>query len=540
MPIRERNYPVRFTPRGLVDAFDATDKFPGACISLINLIFDQSNPEIMVSRPGVTVITNFPGFTTPGAVSVHMTIGSRTYGMIASGRNSGKDEPFSFNHTSGTFDTVTGITNANSPSTQATTGAWIPPTMANIGTKIVVTHPGFSGGAIKFGVFDISTPSAPTWTAQDTVTNALPSVPIAVANFYNRAYFALSNPQSLAYTDVLTLTRTSATQALTIGDADVITSLQGLPVQTTSTGIVQALLVFKPFQVWQITGDPATNNLAQNYLSLTVGTSAPRSTANSPKGCYFVSTGGPYIVDQLGLVRPVTHSGRDDDNPDIQVPFQNAVTPSRINGVYSGTVYRVSLETVIRGVDSVNDYWYDEHRKRWTGPHTFAYDNGTQLGNYFVLVSNANPAILFKSQIIPDSTSVYADNGVALMTTMTSSTFPKTGHMTEKQVVESTQELSAAGSAVAYTVTAVDDQNNQLNQTQMITASKGKNWGAFNWGDGTLWTSSLNIPHVYNVPWTAPLVFKKMALQITASTASALSVGTFFARYQDLGYTNKA
>ena len=43
MPIREKTFPVRYTPRGLVDALDATDKFPGASTALTNLVFDQSN-----------------------------------------------------------------------------------------------------------------------------------------------------------------------------------------------------------------------------------------------------------------------------------------------------------------------------------------------------------------------------------------------------------------------------------------------------------------------------------------------------------------
>ena len=51
--------PIRFTPRGLSDAFDATDRFQGACQALTNLVFDQSNPELVVTRPGVTQLASF-------------------------------------------------------------------------------------------------------------------------------------------------------------------------------------------------------------------------------------------------------------------------------------------------------------------------------------------------------------------------------------------------------------------------------------------------------------------------------------------------
>src|SRR5438445_11881819 len=94
MPIRPRTTPIRFTPRGLVDSFDATDKFAGACLSLSNLIFDHSNPEIMVSRPGVgAAITSFAGFNSPGIVSVQITVVNVTYAMIASALNANKYEP---------------------------------------------------------------------------------------------------------------------------------------------------------------------------------------------------------------------------------------------------------------------------------------------------------------------------------------------------------------------------------------------------------------------------------------------------------------
>ena len=56
------------------------------------------------------------------------------------------------------------------------------------------------------------------------------------------------------------------------------------------------------------------------------------------------------------------------------------------------------------------------------------------------------------------------------------------------------------------------------------------------WGAGLLWASATNRPHVYNVPWTGPLVFKKLVIYLTALATSALSIGTFYARYQRTGY----
>jgi hypothetical protein len=134
--------------------------------------------------------------------------------------------------------------------------------MAVVSTKILVTHPGFSGtGSNFFGVIDISNPAAPAWSSANLATNALTGVPTSVANFNNRAYFSVGN--TLQFSDVLVpTTRSNASQALTVGDTTAITAQSGLPFQTTSGGVVGALVVFKQSQIWQVTGDPTTSNLA--------------------------------------------------------------------------------------------------------------------------------------------------------------------------------------------------------------------------------------------------------------------------------------
>ena len=43
------------------------------------------------------------------------------------------------------------------------------------------------------------------------------------------------------------------------------------------------------------------------------------------------------------------------------------------------------------GQSVTNDYWFDEHKRRWTGPHSFAYDCLSQYGNYFIMTANGVP-----------------------------------------------------------------------------------------------------------------------------------------------------
>lgn len=538
MPIH-KNEPKRFTPRGLCDAFDSTDAFPGACRVLSNLIFDQSNPEIMVSRPGVgSPLTTFSSFTTPTYVSVFITLGTMVYGMVATARTAGYDEPFAYNLLTNTFVTISGVTSGNVPATQPTTGDWTPPTMAVVSTYIIVTHPGFSGaGANFFGAINISNPASPAWTAQNLSTHGLPSVPLAVANFNNRAYYACGNASY--YSDVLSpLVATNAGQAVTHGDTTPITGYAGLPIQTLSSGIYQSLTVFKQSQIWQIAGDAAvsTNPLTNNYLSLTLGSNAPRSIVQSPIGVIFIAIDGPYYIDTFGVVRPLTKEEKSQEQ-DVQAPFQNTTAATRMAAGFTGSLYRVCLPTTILGVAATNDYWFDMNRRRWTGPHSWPYDCIGAVSNYFVVSSISAGAALYKSAILPVVSSVYNDNGTALTCTLQTSTLPKDGRMAQRQVVESTIELASYASQI-YTVNALDDQQNLLNTTSISALGVGKLWGSNVWGDGSVWAGSQNIPHVYNIPWTQPVVFQKMSIQVITTASASSSIGTQFHRYEDTGYTN--
>jgi hypothetical protein len=539
-----KSKPMPFTPAGLTDAFDSTKAFPGCCTQLTNLVFDQVNREFVVLRPGVLSLAAFAGsgFTNPTFISIQKSVGTRVYGMVATTRNAGKDEPFCYENATGLFITISNVTNANTPTSPATTGDWTPPTLDVVGTMVVITHPGFNGtGANFYGIIDISNPAAPAWRDENTTTNLLPSVPLAVANFNNRAYFACAN--QVYYTDVLTnpLTMTNAGQAATIGDSSVINALAGLPIQSFGAGIVQSLTIFKKTtSIWQLTGDTTQQNLSLNFLSLTIGTISPRSVVQAPYGLYFISSSGPYFVDLLGAVRPVTNQ-QGESQPDIQTPFQNAVTPTRWAGAYNTPVYRVCGPTVINGVQSVNDYWFDEHRRRWNGPHSFAYDCASSLGSLFVLTSVNNPGTLIQCSPVPDPGFPITDLGVAMSFALQSSTFPKTGDMYTKQVAESQIELAALNGITTYTIIAQNEGGTQLGSVSVSAGVATPIWGAagLTWGQaGLTWTSgTLPLrPQTVPIPWVTPLVFEKMQLNISGTATSTLGIGTFFARYQQTGY----
>lgn len=553
MPIRKA-YPVKFTIKGVTDAFDATDAFSGACKTLSNLILSQTNPELVQPRPGVGLpITTFTGFTSPTYVSLCIVVGNMAYGMVSTAATPGYDEPFAYDIVNNAFIAITGVTAINVPASPVTSGAWVPPTATIVGPHVVITHPGFTGtGTQFFGMIDITNPAAPVWSAQNTATHGLPSAPTAVANFNNRAYFACGNV--VYFSDSLVPgTITNASQSVTVGDSTPVVALVGLPLVTTSGGVVQSLTIFKGYQVWQVTGDSTASNLSLNFLSLNTGTSSPRSVVQTPNGVFFAAVDGPYYVDTVGSVKPISAPNR--DVPDVQYPYVNCTQPSRTTSSFAAGIYRTCIETIdLFGNGLTGDYWLSTHRQRWTGPHTFPYDCAAAYGDSFLLSHSTMGAALFKSDSIPTIASVYQDATFAASTytlagftcTVESSTLPKVGDMSQKQVIEATIELAgtASGASSIFSITALDEQQNLLNSVNVQTiVGSGYLWGGastpYVWNGGVWGAGQLSAPSVYTVPWSAPLVFQKMCLRVSVLASDNIAIGTFYARYQSAGYTNQ-
>jgi hypothetical protein len=173
--------PIKWVFKGLTDAADGTNSFPGAMSDLINLIPDPSTAGVYVPRPAAKIKTDFTGSNAPtgaGVLSAMLTVGDLEYGMVASTLNPGKDEPFCYDLANDVFLPVSGITNANTPTSPAASGDWVPPIMAQVAGRIIVCHPGFPGGAIKFGWFDVSGFTETTFgnTHSNTLIDGNPSI----------------------------------------------------------------------------------------------------------------------------------------------------------------------------------------------------------------------------------------------------------------------------------------------------------------------------------------------------------------------------
>lgn len=524
--------------------------------SLQNLIPDPTTKNLWQCRPAASELINFAtqggpfssgfssGFQTGfsqgpiGPLSLLKVIGDFAYGMVATGRFAGHDEPFVYNLLTNQFVAISGVTNVNTPATPPTSGPWVPPTAALIGAKLIVTHPGFSGASSAFvGVLDVSTPSAPAWSAVQltgAVTFSIP--PSAVAQFNGRAYYLVNAPAQPAavFSDALNPTTvTNANQVLTFGDAVTLTAFGQLPLNNQLGGIIQALMVFKGVQnIFQITGDAATSNLTVNSLNITTGTLAPNSVVNTPKGLGFISPDGLRLIDFTAHVSdPVGMDGMG-----VSVPFIFSVVPSRIAAACGGNVLRVSTQNGNAPASPNQEYWYDFARGIWHGPHTLPMALIQPYKNTFVGQPVALPGTLWQSDAVQSGTSSFVENGAQLLWNYLTPMLPDTDKMTNSAITESTLDIALSSVIPNIAVNALDE-NGAIQGSVVISSPTGGGtiWGSFVWGAAP-WSGTPSAIAPYQLPWPRPIVFTRLRIQASGLAAQSIKIGGLHLRYQILRY----
>lgn len=533
--------PVRHTPSGLSDALDGSNVFQGAMSALVNLIPDPSTKNVWQCRPASILKGDFVagGFSAPGFISLEITVGNRTFGMVATSANAGKDQPFCYDHDTDAFVAVTGYTNANTPASPATIGPWTPPTAAVVGTKVIVTHPGFTGaGGVKFGWFDISNPAAITWSGGDTATTNLAAVPTAVAAFADRAWYLVNPPtgQPAAYfSDVLVPTTiTAGTQIITFDDNVKLTAAAGLPLSNQLGGIVQSLIVFKgTTNMYQITGDAAStsNPLARNALNVATGTNSPRSVCPTPKGLAFISPAGLRVIDFGARVsEPIGDAGMG-----VTIPFIYSEEPTRVAAACNSRVYRVSVQNGATTGTPWEEYWYDIPRGCWSGPHTFPASSISVWNDTFIMAAQGVGAKLFQSDTVQTPASVFVENGAQMGMLWKPVILPDTQAMAENEILECTINMVLASGGPIYAIQAVNQNGQLLNQVSVQADLATSIWGVFIWGQG-VWQAAQTGLSPIRIDWTAPIVFRKLQISVQANCYLGFKIGDMYMRYQQLGY----
>jgi hypothetical protein len=509
-----------FSPMSLSDAIDGTHVPPGSCAALTNLIPSPHTRGLFVPRPAAIKATDFTGFNTPGFISALKVIGDIAYGMISTARNAGKDEPFAYNIKAGTFTTISNITNANTPASPPTSGAWTPPIMDLVGVYLIVTHPGFNGAPNFFGWIDLTNPAAPVWNAGNTTGNALPFVPVAVAQFNDRAYFAYDS--AITMTDALTLNVTGlAAQTLKFGDNTPVTALKGLSLQSQDGGIVQSLIVFKGLgNAYQVKGDPATSNLSKNAMNYAVGTIAPLSLSDTPEGIAVICPDGLRIISTLGQYSPPL--GVEGDG--VNFPFTSALEPSRIAASCNATVLRIGIQNAFKSGQPFEDYWYHMDKKKWSGPHTFTPSMIESYMTKFVFTPQGVLGSLWIGETVPSTTTTYTENAVVLQWLYSPSYLPDDPHMGYWAFNEMTVKLAIDPNMVSWTARALDANKAQYDSVGNIIPNTAPYWDAAIW-DSDVWDglSSGLLPRL--IKWDKPIVSSRLLLEITGGSAGGVIIG---------------
>ena len=529
-------HPIVWSPRGVSDTLDSSTAFSGAMASLSNLIPDPSTKDLWECRPAALQLTAFAGFNTPGFISVDLVVGNFQFGMVATARNPGNDEPFCYNLLTSTFVTISGVTSGNTPASPPSSGQWNPPVMALVGTKIIVAHPGFTGaGGAFFGVLDITNPAAPAWSAANTSINALLAPPQWVANFNGRCYFLVNPPNAQPasyFSDVLIPTQiTNANQIITYDDNVALTVAAGLPLENQLGGIVQSLMVFKGLaNIYQITGDFALSNLSKNSLNVATGTLGANTVTPTTEGLAFIAPDGLRVITFDARVTPPIGKAGDG----VTAPFFFALTPSRMNAAFNGGVYRVQVQNGLATGSPQQEWWYDFVRQVWSGPHTTNVSMISPWNNTFLITIIGQGAKIFQSDQVQSATSTYVEIGAQLTYAWQTALLPDTDQMVEACIIEATL-FAALVPAFNIVVNALDQNNTVLDTVTIAATGAVTLWGSFTWGQA-LWQGAANALAPRALNWHQPLVFRRLTIAAAGLSAQGVKIGRLHMRYQLLGY----
>jgi hypothetical protein len=527
--------PFRWSPVTVCDSLDATDNVKGAMSSLANLIPDPSTRNIWQCRPAAISKTSFAGFSSPGFVSCLKIVGNFAVGMLSTSRTAACDEPFVFNLVTGAFVAVTGVTSANVPTSPATTGAWVAPTIDIVGTWAIITHPGFNGANGWYGGINLSNPAVPFWQSGNLAVNPLASIPQWVAQYNGRAWFGLnpaSGQPSVAFSDSLNpWTATNAGQALFFGDNIALTGGIGLPLNNVLGGIVQSLIVFKANAAYQVTGDLTTTNLAVNAIQSGIGTIFPSTIVITPKGISFLANDGIRFVNEQGhITDPIGFAG------DGIVNFLvNAQVPSRVRSVCNGTVLRIAFQNALVSGNPTQEYWYDLVRGVWSGPHSISSSCASPYNGTFIISPQGIIGSLWQSDSVQSASSTFIENGTQLGWTYQTSMLPDDGGMSEKYLSETTLALASPPGSQTINVLAADENGVTYDATTIALSAGSALWGSATWGS-FLWGGATVGLRPYKVSWDQPIVFRRMSVVAAGNSGLGLRVGDLFMRIADLGY----
>lgn len=381
------------------------------------------------------------------------------------------------------------------------------------------------------------TTAAPLYGAGNTNGNALIAVPVSVAQFYGRAYYAVGN--AIVFSDSgFARQVTNATQVLTPANGLAVTALAGLPLSSPLTGgIIQSLMAFQGDTViQQITGDASTtpSSLAMNALNVATGTLAPLTITPTPLGLAFVSPHGVFFIGfDAGVKGPLGANGQG-----VQVPFLNVLHPSRMAACFNQNVLRISLKNPNAAGQPTQEYWYDFTNQAWSGPHSFPaaviQPLQTTAASFLMMASGINGK-LWQSDVVPVSTSAITENGSPINYVFQTTLMPDNQEMSENAIIEATLACNL-GQSTTVSLQALDETGTVLDTLTLMGNPGGASlWGTFVWGVDP-WLGDATFFAQIPLDWHQPIIFKQAAIRISGQAEVDLAIGNLYMRYEALGY----
>lgn len=373
------------------------------------------------------------------------------------------------------------------------------------------------------------TRAAPLWGAGDMDRFPLPSLPLGVAQFNGRGYYAMGL-DGIIYSDSLLACRMSntvAVQALTTNDGLSVTAVAPLMLSTISGGIVQSVIAFEGIEkMQQITGDQSDSTLKMNALPVSDGTNSPLSIVPTRVGLAFMSPQGLRFVKFDGTVSdPIGDQGQG-----MTSVFEYAVSPESICAAENNSVLRISLSTNVSPSGAPppsprEEYWYDIDHRQWSGPHTFPATLIQPWAGTFVLAAWNINGVLWQSDSTPSPSppnSTFAtENGVALAWMAETVPLPDNGGMAMNAMVEAS--LMVAGSQNPIAVAALDEVDEILSSVSLLPVSSTQNAGNLKMQQRSL-------------DWSEPVIFKQMRIRCSGYSDPTVKLGNLYMRYEILGY----
>jgi len=332
-----------------------------------------------------------------------------------------------------------------------------------------------------------------------------------------RAWFALGT-KGVVFSDSgfpCRVSNTTNVQALTTNDGLPVTAVASLELSAPLTGgIVQGLIVFQgASKMQQITGDPATGNLAMNALTVATGTRAPLSIAPCAAGTAFISPQGLHIINFDGSITgPIGIDGKG-----ITQPFQFPVTVSRICASANVSIIRISVQNSLPDNAPFQEYWYDLARGYWSGPHSFPARLIQPWRGTFVEAPQNIDGILYQSDAYAGNGTVYTEAGNPLGWIYETILLPDNEAMAMNAMVEA--NLAVTGDLNdPINVIAFDEFDVVIDAVVIMPGALLENL------------------RERLLAWHVPIIFKQMSLLVSGQSDPEVRIGNYYMRHEILGY----